>query len=346
MENVTFKCEIITPMFMYGADGRTPEIRPSEFKGMMRFWWRAVNNYNSHHDLRKEENKIFGGTDVDKASEVKLRISPNSLRISRNNIKIRYGLKPGFKGDKDSGILYLFYSNLLKGGKPFIEPNSSLQLHLLFPRNSSPQIEDEIFSSLWLAIYLGGFGSRSRRCGGNLVVSGTSYSNGLDFFVPNKSELTDWYSKNLRKIIRRTNNKNFEYSNIIPPKVYILDSLDSKSWKDAINKIGSAYLNFRKKRRFTDRLPFGLPITGKNSAFVTINREERRRASPLVFHITKTSDNLYVPILVELKGRILPEQADVTINYRRKRWTIKGNQLEKEIIDEFVSGLQARRIEL
>lgn len=35
MEEVTLKCEVITPMFMTGADGKTPELRPSEFKGII-----------------------------------------------------------------------------------------------------------------------------------------------------------------------------------------------------------------------------------------------------------------------------------------------------------------------
>ncbi|MDW8109975.1 MAG: type III-B CRISPR module RAMP protein Cmr1, partial [Candidatus Kryptonium sp.] len=42
MHEITLSCSVITPMFMAGADGRTPEIRPSEFKGMMRWWWRAI----------------------------------------------------------------------------------------------------------------------------------------------------------------------------------------------------------------------------------------------------------------------------------------------------------------
>ncbi len=37
MREIKFVCKVITPMFMTGADGRTPELRPSEFKGMMYF---------------------------------------------------------------------------------------------------------------------------------------------------------------------------------------------------------------------------------------------------------------------------------------------------------------------
>ena len=43
MEKIVFECESVTPMFMYGADGKTPELRPASVKGVMRFWWRAIN---------------------------------------------------------------------------------------------------------------------------------------------------------------------------------------------------------------------------------------------------------------------------------------------------------------
>ncbi|NER00596.1 MAG: type III-B CRISPR module RAMP protein Cmr1, partial [Cyanothece sp. SIO2G6] len=45
METLTFTCKIITPMFLAGADGKTPELRSASIKGAMRFWWRAVNGH-------------------------------------------------------------------------------------------------------------------------------------------------------------------------------------------------------------------------------------------------------------------------------------------------------------
>ena len=83
MESKKFKCEIITPMFMYGADGRTPEIRPSEIKGMMRFWWRAVTWIpgQDNENLLKKESEIFGSSD-EKIGSSKFRI-----RIKENNLQ-------------------------------------------------------------------------------------------------------------------------------------------------------------------------------------------------------------------------------------------------------------------
>lgn len=66
-----FTCEVITPMFLAGADGSTPELRPASIKGAMRFWWRAMNGGLVRKDeqgrwdyseLKKRESEIFGGT--------------------------------------------------------------------------------------------------------------------------------------------------------------------------------------------------------------------------------------------------------------------------------------------
>lgn len=75
METITFHCKVITPMFLAGADGRTPELRAPSVKGAMRFWWRAVNghlelestfrkglnNEETRAGLRDQEALIFGG---------------------------------------------------------------------------------------------------------------------------------------------------------------------------------------------------------------------------------------------------------------------------------------------
>jgi len=63
MKTITFHCETITPMFLAGADGQTPELRPPSIKGAMRFWWRAMNGNLSLEELKKQEDDIFGATD-------------------------------------------------------------------------------------------------------------------------------------------------------------------------------------------------------------------------------------------------------------------------------------------
>jgi CRISPR-associated protein Cmr1 len=61
MQSITFECEVITPMFLAGADGSTPELRAPSIKGALRFWWRAMNGHL--YNMKTEEAKIFGGTE-------------------------------------------------------------------------------------------------------------------------------------------------------------------------------------------------------------------------------------------------------------------------------------------
>jgi len=64
MHKLVFECETITPMFLAGADGKTPELRAPSIKGALRFWWRAMNGNKSIEKLKIEEANIFGGTET------------------------------------------------------------------------------------------------------------------------------------------------------------------------------------------------------------------------------------------------------------------------------------------
>jgi CRISPR-associated protein Cmr1 len=61
MNSITFTCEVVTPMFLAGADGIEPDLRPPSIKGAMRFWWRAMHGNYTLSQLQEEETRIFGG---------------------------------------------------------------------------------------------------------------------------------------------------------------------------------------------------------------------------------------------------------------------------------------------
>ena len=74
VHSVIFKCRVVTPMFMAGADNETPELRPSEFKGMMRFWWRAIKAEDNIEKLKQEiENFKFTLKVMEKFKENRTR---------------------------------------------------------------------------------------------------------------------------------------------------------------------------------------------------------------------------------------------------------------------------------
>jgi len=63
LKEITFKVKTITPTLMCGGFGQNDGIRPSEIKGMMRYWFRAVAGSvigDNLEALKKLENQIFG----------------------------------------------------------------------------------------------------------------------------------------------------------------------------------------------------------------------------------------------------------------------------------------------
>ena len=89
MKTVTFSCETITPMFMYGADDKTPELRPASIKGVMRFWWRAINGDLPLDKLKKQEDEIFGSTERRSSFSIKIK----NYRFQNNKILGTFEIK-------------------------------------------------------------------------------------------------------------------------------------------------------------------------------------------------------------------------------------------------------------
>jgi CRISPR-associated protein Cmr1 len=42
MDSKEFEVEVVTPMFLGGANNLEAELRVPSIKGMLRFWWRAT----------------------------------------------------------------------------------------------------------------------------------------------------------------------------------------------------------------------------------------------------------------------------------------------------------------
>jgi CRISPR-associated protein Cmr1 len=100
METLTFTCNIITPMFLAGADGKTPELRAASIKGALRFWWRAANGHLELDEMRKKEQEIFGGVGNEPAnrSKVVLRVrGGETLSIRKGEGLVPH--KPNMRAD-------------------------------------------------------------------------------------------------------------------------------------------------------------------------------------------------------------------------------------------------------
>lgn len=165
MPKLTLTVETVTPLLMNGAN-QTPEIRAASFRGVFRYWLRAVLGgvyQNDIEALRKAEANYFGSTDG--ASPLRVQVVQN---LAPTQEKTKYVLPPSVLTKQGKAVPYQhagYHESIPKDLHRF---EISLNIHpLCSPKNI---FNRQFYSALLLAFHLGAFGKRSRRGGGVLRV--------------------------------------------------------------------------------------------------------------------------------------------------------------------------------
>jgi CRISPR-associated protein Cmr1 len=168
MQSITFECEVITPMFLAGADGSTPELRPPSIKGALRFWWRALNGHLPLGELKKLEGDIFG--DTSQQSKFKMSFVDKDFQTSRE--------KP---------LPHQDYSTFKKEA---INIKQRFEITFICRNEAIKNLIENLFP---LCCVLGGFGGRARRGFGSVKITNGNYPTSLqdiyiclDNLVPNR----------------------------------------------------------------------------------------------------------------------------------------------------------------
>ncbi|MEN3039581.1 MAG: type III-B CRISPR module RAMP protein Cmr1, partial [Candidatus Kryptonium sp.] len=195
-------------------------------------------------------------------------------------------------------------------------------------------------ASLWLAIYLGGFGTRARRGGGNIqVVNEIKEFDGFSFKVAgrNADEVARWIVSNFEKVfsfVKRDKTRSIAntYSNVSQSR-FIIAKNHKGNWVEALNEIGEMYLFFRKKhrKRVFELGAFGIPVV-YSSRGKLVSTKSGRRSSPLIFKVVE-SEGKYYWMVIRLSGEFLP--VDEKLRF--------GNRLVKpsySLVDELWSDLK------
>ncbi|MCB0613370.1 MAG: type III-B CRISPR module RAMP protein Cmr1 [Phaeodactylibacter sp.] len=178
MATITFHCRVITPMFLAGADGRTPELRAPSIKGAMRFWWRACNghlvaqtteNTWDYSKLKALEGEIFGNTEKKSSFSIQTRWESRTegqLPLPKSGIKINVGR---FENDIFEYMTYgLWDHKSPSNNRKFVGPGSEfiITLHL-----HNVNYKKDILQSLYCLIQFGGIGSKARNGFGSFIVA-------------------------------------------------------------------------------------------------------------------------------------------------------------------------------
>lgn len=147
MEKITFTCEVITPMFLAGADGQTPELRAPSIKGAMRFWWRAMNGHLGLKDLKEKEGEIFG--DTTKKSKFSISVVPKSIQVGKERPVLHEGKRYRL---------------------PCIKEGSTFDVTFRIPNEYNYWNIEKCSKLFELITILGGFGKRVRRGMGSVDI--------------------------------------------------------------------------------------------------------------------------------------------------------------------------------
>jgi len=142
IEKREYECEVVTPLFLGGADPQKAELRVPPIKAAMRFWWRALNP-QSIEMLRDSESKLFGDAG-DKYGKSNLTLAIEDFRISN----IEYQPLPHHDAKPKN-----FKVKCINGSFKIVIKGSKLH-HSIF----------ELFC------LLGGIGKRSRRGFGSIRI--------------------------------------------------------------------------------------------------------------------------------------------------------------------------------
>ncbi len=355
MHQVDFRIKILTPLYMFGADQNWLELREASFKGMIRFWWRALKCCDNYEELKKTEQSIFGGTSNESSkSKIDILITQKNINIS-SNLQKDYNLKWDFIKEerklegKNSGLGYLFYSMIQRSKNKGIRPKSYFKPDGVFNISFYSRDDEALKKSVaafWCAVNLGGFGARSRRGAGSLTVEcvkGNTY--GLNFISINcedRTKLIRWLEENIKvakEIIEPVNEDCKGYSNLSKAS-FIISKERYETWHEALSDIGIIYSNFRYSCKGKIQSgTFGFPVRHSNETITKAKFNDliiERRSSPLLFKVLKSKDGYYWMAL-RFAGDLLPKGAKLTLGDESNDETPS-----LELIDKFWDELKAK----
>jgi CRISPR-associated protein Cmr1 len=312
MHSITFTCEVITPMFLAGPDGQTPELRPASIKGAMRFWWRAMHGNLGLDELKKKEAMIFGGAgDNQGRSKVIVRVQCEHFTPSINEFRTttfptydRNKRRIEGKAFQTDPMLYLGY-----GVVNFINREITVREYIpvgtKFVIKISVYREDlipEIVKAMKVFEQLGGIGAKSR--------------NGLGCFQITNCTIDDKNQK-----IESVDFAQFKLSRVLPSftslnnniSIFETKKTDFPTWEEAFRELCIAYQharqNIEKWHQWDSRELIGMPI---------IVRGERndldnfivRHAKPYFMHVTR-QNNRYKGDIYLIPYNYLIENSEV-----------------------------------
>lgn len=295
IEKVNYTFEVVTPMFLGGADQNEAELRVPSIKGMLRFWWRAISDKSDISELKNEEGKLFGSTDG--KSKISLKIDNPDISVSKSLFNGKKFEVKTSRGTFPIDILhYLAY-----GTFKYVEGNVVIKEYIPAGENfvlsisAQKSVLGEIDKALSYLLTFGGIGAKSRNGFGSLYCKNIQY-------------ITDFKKSGALK----------EYTSFSSNTRLIKFSIHNR-WEDALSEIGLAYkdarLSLEEKHNFKRRALIAKPIEVKEEEQnIPKYVKENRHSKPYFLHVNKLSNGKYQGQILFLPYSFKPFDSNENFN--------------------------------
>jgi len=274
--------QISSPMFLGNQEGICADtIRPSSFKGVLRFWWRALNwskcwvekHKNQSEALKllhQREGKLFG-LDADQGGQGLFLLSlthdaKNAQTLSYKEVSKKYGsfLSYGMGGNP---------RNQAQPPREAIKPEQTFEVTLLAKPQATEQEIQSVQDAMTLMGLLGSLGAKARKGFGSLTLQSV---NNQPFII---QDLQD-FQKKLNQLLTAYP---IQKVDLLPP--FTAFSQHSKLIKKAssvieVNNDYREFLSAHENDRF--KKYFGQPRKHPDPNLYGSMKE--RRSSPLWIH--------------------------------------------------------------
>ena len=301
---------VVTPMFCGGADPGSAELRIPSFKGVLRFWWRALAWSRCGEDLKtiqKEEDQLFGGAGGGRSRVVITHVEP---------VKSETGFGSELK--VGPGARYLGYGVLEPGAqRAFLEPGFGFTVHMR-TRDLDRARMSSLENALTALGLFGGMGARSRKGYGSVSIRSLMVDGRARWREPSsKAEL----AAKLRLFRCDSGRPNLPaYTALSKASRHLLVSSDHGDSLELLDRMGREFKEAVGSTPRPDRDVFGLPRKAGDA----------RRASPLFIHVHQCDDRP-IGVVSFLPARFLSEDGSPSSGWESPR--AREGRLYKPIHD-------------
>jgi len=288
---IELRCTALTPMFCYGTDQNSPEIRAASIKGMLRYWWRVFNPNKTKANLLQAESELFGDTNSK---------SPFDIIIQEDAInKINSALPAdecyiveGAHNAEINVLDYLAYGRYDFGTHTFssyIPPGSRFTIKLWNQKLKEADLR-LLINYLKIGGLLGGIGSKSRNGYGHFLIHDNLVTENEILDLRTENDISDYLAVSEKVRIFQTNN-----------------TFDN--WNKALGIIGKSYYKvrtdgiFESQHHYEKRAYVGFPVN-------TLNQEDKEKVKQIgrVRRLKRHAKSLYMSIVPDnntLRGYLI-----------------------------------------